>query len=149
MNQKTTTMKLLNEKVKSLLEVIQTEGNAYHMADGSVKPVFPTKDFSKIKAILSADDVKKHLMAELFGKEAPNKDDYRTMLMLMGIIHDLADVKNKTAVQKRLGLTFADKIVPLRKTKKPIKATIEFKESKNKDTGETVNEATIRPDKKK
>ncbi len=142
-------MKLLNDKVKSLLEVIQTGGNAYHMADGSIKPVFPTKDFRTIKAILSTADVKKHLMTELFGKEAPNKDDYRTMLMLMGIVHGLTDVKNKTAIQKKLGLTFADKVVPLRKTKKHVRATIEFKESKDKDTGETVNEATIRPDKKK
>ncbi len=147
-------MKLLNDKVKSLLEVIQTEGNAYHMADGSVKPVFPTKDFSKIKAILSADDVKKHLMDELFGKKAPNKDDYRTMLMLMGIIHDLTDVKNKTAVQKRLGLTFANKVVALRKPQPPrvVKGKIKIKETKEKnpETGKPVGrDMTITPDKKK
>ncbi len=107
------------------------------MADDSIKPVFPTKDFSEIKAILSIDDVKKHLLLELFGKQTANKDDYRTMLMLMGIVHGLTDVKNKTAIQKKLGLTFADKVVQLRKTKKPVKATIEFKESKDKDTGKT------------
>ena len=62
-------MTIITEKVKELLGVIEEGKNAYLFKDGSVKSVYPTRDYSDIEATISADDVKKKLIEELFGKE--------------------------------------------------------------------------------
>lgn len=148
-------MAIITEKIKELLGVIEEGSNAYLFKDGSVKPVYPTKDYSDIEATISTDDVKKKLAEELFGKEIPDRDDYKNLLSLVRIVHQLADVKNKTAIQKKLNVTFTDKVVLLRKPtkKKTVKGKISIKEKKEKDptTGEVVteNEMSIEPEKEK
>lgn len=146
-------MGLLNEKIKSLLAVIQMKANAYLMKSGDVIPVFPTKDYSDITATISTDEVKQRLMVELFSKAQPDKDDYKNMLILMSIVHNLADVKNKTAVQKQLSLTFTDKVIQLRKSNpKNVKGKITIKDTKEKDpeTNKPVGkDMVIEPEKSK
>ncbi len=146
-------MTIITEKVKELLGVIEEGKNAYLFKDGSVKPVYPTRDYSDIEATISADDVKKKLMEELFGKDTPDKDDYKNLLSLVKVVHQLAGVKNKTAIQKKLNLTFADKVVPLRKsTNKTVKGGVSIRETKRQDpeTGEVITEddMVIEPEKK-
>jgi len=146
-------MTIITEKVKELLGVIEEGKNAYLFKDGSVKPVYPTRDYSDIEATISADDVKKKLMEELFGKDTPDKDDYKNLLSLVKVVHQLAGVKNKTAIQKKLNLTFADKVVPLRKsTNKTVKGRVSIRETKRQDpeTGEVITEddMVIEPEKK-